>query len=411
MNNIAFGAIIQANRLYQNITLRSLAEMAQVDAGQLSKIERGLEFSETKIKVLMNALDINYERILEEISDIDLQCSKVIDSIFNIHPIEETEKIFNDLWCKYRSDFVTPMMLITKFSLSVILENSENDITYYAQIIEKMRDSLTYREYLIYCQYMGIFLYDRNELTKSLDYLNKIVEGNAESDLQAMALYYQGQAYRKLNNLFKATLCIEKAMNLFKANNNFGRCAYCLIVLGNIAFMYNDFNEAEKLYQETLKIYQVLNVKQMHKTLVICSILSLNVSKKKYHNFLKQYEELDECTKIQLKAIERFNINMLICMYKTKLYDECEELIKNELKSSKTYPLTAIRDYIHEKIKKKSSNNKAIRHLLCAKKYLESNFNFADYKTIIEFLLEEYSIKKDYGKMIELYEKLNDKYY
>lgn len=62
------GAIIRLNRIQQNMSIRALAETVGIEYSQLSKIERGLEFSNRlTIESIFDALDIDYQVTIDYI--------------------------------------------------------------------------------------------------------------------------------------------------------------------------------------------------------------------------------------------------------------------------------------------------------------------------------------------------------
>lgn len=246
------GAIIRINRIYQNLSVRFLANLAGIEHSQLSKIERGIIIPNRRIYLsIFNALDLEFENVDDYLKETFETVNELYYEIIYNPP---TKDIFSHLETLNQQAHIkgfTVSILLINLIFSVLSKETMaiHELLRYLKVIE---DSMSDHQKQLYYLYRGVYLTSIENLEAALLYLEKANQYPAFDIGQGICHHQKGIIYLKKGNYFKAHAHLHQAIEHFNQHHVFVRSANASIHLSQLYLLTHEYELACQILKELL---------------------------------------------------------------------------------------------------------------------------------------------------------------
>lgn len=260
------GPYIKLHRIKQEMTQAELAE-GIVSFAYLSKIEnQKTEASSNVISLLCTRLGIQLNNETDE--TIRDKCQQWYEMLFEVNDKEElikTYKELNSLMYEHHSDSLI-MFEIHKIRYFLILGEYEKALTQINRLADMSGTFDSLHQFYWY-KFKGNYNTAKNEFNQAMrmykiaeEKLNQLELSEEKiADLQ----YTIAVTHSKLRNTLEVIEYAEKAIDIFRKQYNFIRCAQCHIVLGISYRRIRMYDKAIKNYNLAKHLGQLSQNKQI----------------------------------------------------------------------------------------------------------------------------------------------------
>lgn len=401
------GAIIRLNRIQQNMSIRALAEAVGIEYSQLSKIERGLEFSnKLTIESIFDALDIDYQVTIDYIPI----CAHKVERLYHDMLYRKQKKTITDQLddinsATHTNGISTPVLMI---NLIYAILYTETDFPYESllSILKKVEDSMTSFQKQLFYQYSGFYHYLKRDIEQALNYLEIAETLYINDSSTAMIAYQKGIIYSYRGETFEAYEHLNKAKYIFEQHHNYIRSIICSVSLANVFLLVERFDKAMEMYQELLNIYDGL-LMDIEDVAMICSSMLLGaLMVNDFNQFFKVEKKFDK------EVIDYLNHNInyifyrIIALYQTKQYKECLLYIERFEAFNLNLPRNHLIEYYKLKINA-ASQKRLYGTLKLNLKSLDKRHDYNFVKLVLKLIIKEYEASKDYETLYQYAMKLS----
>lgn len=392
MNDYNFGNLIRVNRICQNISCRSLADMCEIQASQLSKIERGLEKGTDRVvSKLLIELDINTKDIHDHINLLQVEFNDIYLSI--VYCKDDARQKLDDFNHKYCSKFESMEGILINFIFFSIEQIKENDFIKMYHILSECINNMTSWQKQLFYEYYGCYLYHQGNYKEAKSYYQKSLDLCVDDINRSMVYYHLACLYEKENDLIEAFSYNLNATKLFNETKNIRRTIYTAKQLGTLHCRLNNFESGIALLDQCIDTMDLIGYNK----------LKGNVYKKIIWNYIV-YNDYQKAQEYLLVANQYCSDDIYYCFYALWIYFKLENKEKAIQYANIVASLTGSTfiKKLAEITKNMVENNKQTIVLekletLYLKFFKSLTYPFQEF--LLELIISEYSKCKDYEKL------------
>lgn len=394
------GNIIRLNRINQNMSLSEFADVVGINPAQLSKIERGIEnASDDFSSYIFEALDIDYDELLEKNNFIHDLFLKFYDAYFHAEEDDKLKELLNEInSASFNYVFVESLLANIIFNLSyeVNIDVALNGLKLLSTVIENI--PLAYKS--LFYQYYALYYDEKRMLVQALHYLNMALEISTNKKITAMIYYHLGPVYRKNRKTLQSFQALSLAKELFLESGNYIRSCYTDLAIANVYSSNGELDEALELYGKCLENYKRLKIPKEETSIIFFNMVFVNVLKENYRQSYEIMSNLDETIQTILEKRNNYILFKIITLFELGMDDEadnwCKKIVSCFNKDDIDHNL--IMYYYHAR----DTKTERMKYINCAKKLIRKNGSYSDYRLIFQILRKESTSEKQLKELNDL---------
>ena len=394
------GNIIRLNRVNQNMSLSEFADVVGINPAQLSKIERGIEnASDDLFSYIFEALDIDYDELLEKNNFIHDLFLEFYDAYFHAEENAELKRILNEInTISFNYVLVESLLANVIFNLSyeINLDIALKGLKLLSTVIENI--PLVYRT--LFYQYSALYYDEKGMLEQALHCMNIALEISTNKKITAMIYYHLGPVYRRNHKILQAFQVLTNAKNLFLENGNYMRGCYTDLAIANVYSSNGELDEALELYGKCLENYKRLKMPKEEISVIFFNMVFVNVLKENYRQSYEIMSNLDETIQTILEKRSNYILFKIITLFELGMDDEannwCKKIVSCFNKDDIDHNL--IMYYYHVR----DTKTVRMKYINCAKKLIRKNGSYSDYRLIFQILRKESTSEKQLKELNDL---------
>ena len=286
MDEYNLGSLIRVNRICQNISCRSLAEMCKMQASQLSKIERGLEKGTDKvIQNILSELDLDIDYVFENSKLLQSEFRDVYLSIaYCKNDAEEQLAVFNR---KYFSKFESIEVILANYIIFSMKKINKIKFLNMHHILNECLNNMTIWQKQLYYEYYGYYLYCQNNYEEAKKYYQLALNLCVDELNRSMVYYHMALLYEKQNDLVEAFRYNQNATELFNKAKNIRRTVHTASQLGTLNCRVGKFQLGFEILIQCIETMELIGYKDqldnIYRKLIWYNIVSHDYAKASYY--------------------------------------------------------------------------------------------------------------------------------
>lgn len=401
-NKELIGLIIRNKR--NDLDLKSLyvAKKANISAPYFSHIENGHVHADPLV------LSAIYDILQIEFNNDEKWLNKKIKEIKMLHQsiydydIEHRNKLYEKMI--HDEEKLVSSILILDYLIAKLAYNStsykSDECKKIINFLDCVQDRMTAEQQNFYIYYVAVYYKNENQLTKSKIMLYDLLQKGSQETIIPMIYYQLGQIETRLNNLSQSYFCNKQALTLFENTGNIRRIFQVLSAMASIQTYEKNYKEADKKFQEAIKMTKILAVSSLEKNIVYCNASWNAICSKDYKKALKYLEHVTELN----NNPSEYYFNKAWSLYHLKRNQELDEFLKDISKQQ-------VNDkYIWDcltfvKLLNSKGNNKVIEdHLLQMENYISVEGDYEAKAFLYTQLISFYKRTRQYKKALHFAE-------
>lgn len=401
------GAIIRLNRIQQNMSIRALAEAVGIEYSQLSKIERGLEFSnKLTIESIFDALEINYQATMDYIPILSNEIESLYHDMVYRKPKEKIVLQLDKLNEDANNFGISTSLLIINLVYGVLYSKKDFPYENLLLTLKKVKDSMNLFQKQLFYQYRGFYYFIKHDIEQALEDINDAEKFYTDENNIAIITFQKGLIYNYQGATFAAYKQFEKAKFMFDQHHNFFLSAICSVKLANIFLLVDQYEQAMKIYQELLTIYDRLLMDIEDIATICLSMLLGTLIINDCKSFFKIEKQYSKEVIAYLNNDVTYIFYRIIALYQTKQYQKCLVYIERFENFNLHLPRNHLIEYYKLKIHA-ASQKRLYGTLKLNLKSLDKKHDYNFVKFILKLIIKEYEPSKDYETLYRYAIKLS----
>lgn len=407
MLEMQIGAIIRINRIHQNISVRGLAEIVGIEYSQLSKIERGMEFSNSlTMESIFEALDLNYNQTMNYLPICLNKTDKLYHDLLTRKSKQELLLRIEELNLESNSMGLTTPLLLINLVFNLLWQQPCQYNALLA-VLSKVEDTMTLMQRQIFYQYQGFYKSMNGDFEGAIELLEKAETYYMEPGTHAMVTYQKGLIYAKYGDFLEAFECLGEAKRLFEQHHNFIRSAFCSVSIANLHLTTGKYKKSRKLYEEMLEVYHNLGLGAEDQLLICHNLLYICILAEEYDKFFLTFDAFNEDVKALIeKSPQYFYYQMIIAYYNNDM-DLCRKAMDHFEAINQDPIAQYMAKYFRLKIDG-ANNEELIKVLNHNLKAIEKTPFSVTNRMVLKLVLKEHQHSKDYETLYRYALKLSD---
>lgn len=399
-------SFFKINRILQNMSLRSFAEVVGISASHLARIERGAEhISDALMEDLFIALDIPFDdkRFYENKNKFN----EIYNDILYKRSISKIKSKIQKYNVLLSEKIYTQENIMINFVFSALYDRK--NVKKYNDILIRIFDCLSDDMRMLYYQYTAYDYFCLGDIVKAKEYIDLTKRcAIANEHWRAMTKYIEGQINGKNGNYFVSHNLLVEAMKIFQSYNNYTRVIHCNASIGNIYLLTGNFEEAQMTFEELILISEDFNMDISDLRILYINLSLVSILKNDYEMFFKIFEKMPDNIKKLLSKDIKYICYRIKSYYKIGDYKQCLKFIDmyftmNRSKEDDSFVL-------YHKLKIEGNDTQALKILSDYYDTLKKKENYNSILLISAMLKEEYKRVGDKDGLCNILEDIVEKF-
>ena len=393
------GSIIRINRISQDRSLRGLAKEVGMQGSQLSKIERGIEYTkDTMIDSIFLALGLDPHLIETFTAQNSHFFKRGFDAILYRKDKSDVEWILKHYQELIDHNFLSCEFYVFKLAYDLLYTHDQVQIDNNLILLRQLDDALTDEVDYIFRIYYGYYYFISGKLDLALQQY-ELAKGCMVNRHEAGLIdYYIGIIKAKQGDLFDAYDYFVEAKKIFERYHNYIRSSICIVSIGNTYLLSGKYEDALHTYFEAKKIFELIKVDRSIEIVVYDNILLLCLFTYQYELFFEVLDQIDEDLKSLLAKRPRYHYYKIAAYFYTNQFEECKKCIAY----FRTINDNELDEYLVNYFELKMNKGNQSERIKLLEKNYEAYMQMKDYnglRYLLNLLIKEYESVKDYAKL------------